>query len=83
VTGSAKTGLIAHDRKFNFLSQTQKHINTLSSFTPKMKKSLGWSASAGCFFPGHWKSVRVVWVHHGALVEGRGLSVTVKLCGAE
>ena len=39
VTGSAKTGLIAHDRKFNFLSQTQRHINTLSSFTAKMKKS--------------------------------------------
>jgi len=39
VTGSAKTGLIAHDRKFNFLSQTQRHINTLPSFTAKMKKS--------------------------------------------
>ena len=37
VTGSAKTGLIAHDRKFIFLSQTQRHINTLSSFTAKMK----------------------------------------------
>ena len=40
VTGSAKTGLIAHDIKFNFLSQIQRHINTLSSFTAKMKKSL-------------------------------------------
>ena len=39
MTGSAKTGLIAHDRKFNFfLSQTQRHINTLSSFTAKVKK---------------------------------------------
>jgi len=44
VTGSAKTGLITHDRKFNFVKNTQRHINTLSSFTAKMKKS-GWSAA--------------------------------------
>ena len=39
MTGSAKTGLIAHDRKLNFLSQAQRHISTLSSFTGKIKKS--------------------------------------------
>jgi len=38
MTGSAKTGLIALDRKFNFLPQTQRHNNTLSSsFIAKMK----------------------------------------------
>ena len=37
VTGSAKTGLITLGRKVLFLSQTQRHINTLSSFTAKVK----------------------------------------------
>jgi len=37
VTGSVKTGLIAHDRKLNILWQTRSHINTLSSFIAKMK----------------------------------------------
>ena len=67
VTGSAKTSLIAHDRKFNFfVTNTDTSIHYQVSL-PKWR-SLGWSASAGCFFPAHWRFVRAVWVHHGALV---------------
>jgi len=32
VTGSTKTGLIAHDCRFDFSSQTQSFMNTLSNF---------------------------------------------------
>jgi len=30
VTGSTKTGVIAHDSRFDFSSQTQSFMNTLS-----------------------------------------------------
>ena len=33
VTGSAKTGLIAQDRKFDFFTHTQSFMNALSNFT--------------------------------------------------
>ena len=83
LTGSAKTGLIAHDRKFNLLSQTQRYINTLSNFTAKMKKfwvvcNLLAAFSQPIGDPYEWSgSIMELWW------EGRGLSVTVKLCGAE
>ena len=38
VTASPKTGLIAHDRKLNFLAQTQRYINALSVSTSKMRQ---------------------------------------------
>ena len=37
MTGSVKSDLITHDRKFNFLFQKHRQINTESSFTAKMK----------------------------------------------
>jgi len=87
VTGSAKTGLIIHDRKFNFLSQTQSHINTLSSFTAKMKKS--WVV---CFcwlllLAASSQPIGDPYERSGSIMElwweGRGLSVFAKLHGAE
>jgi len=33
VTGSAKTSLIAHDMKFDFITQTQSLMNALSNIT--------------------------------------------------
>jgi len=45
VTGSAKTGLIAHDRKFDFITQTQSLMNALSNITA----TDNWSKGI-CFF---------------------------------
>jgi len=38
VIGSAKASLITHEWKLNFLAQTQRYINTLSSSTTKMRQ---------------------------------------------
>jgi len=45
VTGSAKTGLIAHDREFDFIAQTQSLMNALSNITATDNHSKGI-----CFF---------------------------------
>ena len=82
MTGSAKTGLIAHDRKFNFLSQTQGHIDTPSSFTAKKKVMGGLLLQAASSQP-----ISDPYKRSGSIMEhwceGRGLGVTVKLRGAE
>jgi len=41
VTGSAKTGLIAHDKKFDFITQTQSLMNALSNITAAENQSKG------------------------------------------
>jgi len=44
-TGSAKTDLIAHDRKFDVITQTQSLMNALSNITAIDNQSKGI-----CFF---------------------------------
>jgi len=44
-----KTGLIAHDRKFDFITQTQSLMNALSNITATDNHCKG-SAFSGCFF---------------------------------
>jgi len=39
VTESVKTGLIAHDRKFDFITQTQSLMNALPNITARVKGS--------------------------------------------
>jgi len=55
VTGSAKTGLIAHDRKFNFITQTQSLMNALANITTTDNQSKGI-----CFFQALWRTVQAV-----------------------
>jgi len=82
VTGSAKTGLIAHDRKFNFLSQTQTHQYTIK-FHCRNEEVLGGllllAASSQPISDPYERSgfIMDLWW------EGRGLNVTLKLRGAE
>jgi len=45
VTGSVKTGLIAHDRKFDFITQKQSLMNALSNITATDSQGKGI-----CFF---------------------------------
>jgi len=45
VTGSVKTGLIAHDKKFDFTTQTQSLMNALSNITATDNQNKGI-----CFF---------------------------------
>jgi len=41
VTESVKTSLIAHDRKFDFITQTQSLMNALSNITTTDSQSKG------------------------------------------
>ena len=82
MTGSANTGLIAHDRKFNFLSQTRRHINTLSSHCQNEEVLDGLLLLAASSQP-----ISDLYERSGSIMElwweGIGLSVTVQLSGAE
>ena len=49
VTGSAKAGLIAEDRKFDFFTQTQSLMNAPSNFTVIVDQS-----KVVCFFKAQW-----------------------------
>jgi len=75
VIRSAKTGLTAHDRKFNFLSQTQRHIKfhcqneQVFGGSSRVVARVSWVVA--CQWSAHWQSVLAVWVHHGALVVAR------------
>ena len=82
MTGSAKTGLIAHDRKFNFLSQTKRHQYPIKFHCQNEEVLGGLLLLAASSQPIHdpykqSESIMELWW------EGRGLSVTVKLRGAE
>jgi len=55
VTESANTGLIAYDRKFDFITQTQSLMNALSNITATDRDLPFLSA----FFK-HWGAVRAV-----------------------
>jgi len=55
VTGSAKTGLISYDRKFDFITQTQSLMNALLNITATDNQSKGI-----CFFKALWRAVRAV-----------------------
>jgi len=56
VTESVKTGLIIHDRKFDFITQTQSLMNALSNITARVKGS----AFSSCFFQALWQAVQAV-----------------------
>ena len=64
ITGSAKTGLIAQDRKLDFFTQSQSLINALSNFTVTVDQS-----KVICFFQAQWQAVQVVWGLDGALAN--------------
>jgi len=51
VTGCTKTGLITHDCRFDFSSQTWTHYQISQSKSPKFE----WSAFAGCFSQANWQ----------------------------
>ena len=52
---SGKTGLIAHDSRFDFSPRTQRHMNELSNFIiTKVSARLQWSAFAGYFSQAQW-----------------------------
>jgi len=57
MTESAKTSLIAHDRKFDFITQTQSSMNALSR--PQTARVKG-SAFCSCFLQALWRAVRAV-----------------------
>jgi len=85
VTISAKTSLIAHDRKFNFFfANTKTHQYTIK-FHCQNEEVLGGllllllaAFSQPIHDPYEWSGcIMELWW------EGRGLSVTVKLYGAE
>ena len=59
-----KTGLITQDRKFDFFTQTQSLMNTLSNFTVTVDQS-----KMVCFFQAKWQAVQVVWDLDGALAN--------------
>jgi len=56
VTGSVKTGIIAHYSRFDFSSQAQSFVSTLSNFTVKISQS----GIAGFFFQAQWQALRTV-----------------------
>ena len=83
VTGSAKTGLIAHDRKLNFFVTNTKTHQYTTKFHCQNEEVLGGllllaasSQSIGDPYERYGSIMELWW-------EGRGLSVTVKLRGAE
>ena len=83
VTGSGKTNLIAHDRKFNFFATNTKTHQYTVKFHCQNKVVLGgllllaaFSQPIGNLYEWSGSIVELWW-------EGRGLSVTVKLGGAE
>ena len=81
MTGSAKTGLIAHDRKFNFFV-TKMHQYTIKFYCQNEEVLGGLLLLAASSQPigdpyERSGSIMEVWW------EGRGLSVTMKLRRAE
>jgi len=52
-----KTGLIAHDRKFDFITQAQSLMNALSNIMATNSKR---SAFSSCFLQALWQGVRAV-----------------------
>ena len=84
VTGSAKSGLIAHDRKFNFffVTNTMTHQYTIKFHCQNEEVLGGLLLLAASSQPigdpyERFGSILELWW------EGRGLSVTVNLHGAE
>ena len=65
VTGSAKTGLIAMTVIQFFSAKTRQ---CTIKFHCQNEVALGGLLLLATFFPAHWQSVQVAWVHHGALV---------------
>jgi len=55
MTGSVKTGLITHDRKFDFITKTQSLMNVLSKITATDNHS-----KRICFFQAFWRALRAV-----------------------
>jgi len=65
ITGSAKSGLIAHDRKSNF---GHKHKDTYIKFHTKVRQH--WVAwFCWLLLTGHWWSIQAILVFDGALVN--------------
>jgi len=62
VTESVKTGLIAQDRKFDFITQTHSLINALPNIMASDSQSKGVKGSAfsSCFLQALWRGVRAV-----------------------
>jgi len=59
VTESAKTGLITHDKEFDFITQTESLMNALSNIMATDSQTKG-SAFSSCFFQALWRAVRAV-----------------------
>ena len=83
MTGSAKTGFIAHDRKFNFfVTNTKTHQYTIKFHCQNEEVLGGLLLLATSSQP-----IGDPYERSGSIMElwwgGRGLSVTVKLRGAE
>jgi len=60
VTGSAKTSLITHDRKFDFITQTQSLMNELYQISLPQTTRVKRSAFSSCFFQALWRAIRAV-----------------------
>jgi len=77
-----KTGLITHDRKFDFITQTQSLMNALSNITATDNQSKGIFFLAAFF-----KHCGEPYEQSVALTEPwptrRWLCVAVQLCGVE